>query len=126
MKTKLKLHRVNGDLLLLRTKHSIKVDLVLCTAGPVGLFMAGYTEDAVKRETSLPLLPGSIAELPYEFSRPAHKDLCDNPKIYSHIAPYMGGPEKIKNTNGAGDAALWTLLHDTGSKANIIRKCAGL
>ncbi|MFA0026676.1 inosine/guanosine kinase, partial [Vibrio sp. 10N.261.49.A5] len=34
------------------------VDLVLCTAGPVGLFMAGYTEDAAKRETSLPLLPG--------------------------------------------------------------------
>lgn len=90
------------------------VDLVLCTAGPVGLFMAGYTEDAAKRETSLPLLPGSIAEFNrYEFSRPAHKELCDNPtKIYSHIAPYMGGPEKIKNTNGAGDAALSALLHD--------------
>ncbi|MCV6022022.1 inosine/guanosine kinase, partial [Escherichia coli] len=37
-------------------------DMVLCTAGPVGLFMAGYTEDSAKRETTLPLLPGSIAE----------------------------------------------------------------
>ncbi|MFA0438510.1 inosine/guanosine kinase [Vibrio sp. 10N.286.49.C2] len=90
------------------------VDLVLCTAGPIGLFMAGYTEDSAKRETSLPLLPGSIAEFNrYEFSRPAIKQECITPtKIYSHIAPYMGGPEKIKNTNGAGDAALSALLHD--------------
>ncbi|MGF1748822.1 MULTISPECIES: inosine/guanosine kinase [Vibrio] len=90
------------------------VDLVLCTAGPIGLFMGGYTESDAKRETSLPLLPGSIAEFNrYEFSRPAVKAECNNPiKVYSHIAPYMGGPEKIKNTNGAGDAALSALLHD--------------
>ncbi len=90
------------------------VDLVLCTAGPVGLFMAGYTEDDSKRETSLPLLPGSIPEFNrYEFSRPATQNSCDNAiRVYSHIAPYMGGPEKIKNTNGAGDAALSALLHD--------------
>jgi len=89
-------------------------DLVLCTAGPVGLFMAGYTEDSAKRETSLPLLPGSIAEFNrYEFSRPVKKDTCETPiKVYSHISPYMGGPEKIKNTNGAGDAALSAVLHD--------------
>ncbi|NLS11449.1 inosine/guanosine kinase [Vibrio sp. SM6] len=89
-------------------------DLVLCTAGPVGLFMAGYTEDEAKRETTLPLLPGSIAEFNrYEFSRPTSRLSCENPiKVYSHIAPYMGGPEKIKNTNGAGDAALSALLHD--------------
>lgn len=90
------------------------VDLVLCTAGPIGLFMAGYTEDEYKRETSLPLMPGAIAEFNrYEFSRPAVRMSCDNPiKVYSHISPYMGGPEKIKNTNGAGDAALSALLHD--------------
>ncbi|MBF9000796.1 MULTISPECIES: inosine/guanosine kinase [Vibrio] len=90
------------------------VDLVLCTAGPIGLFMAGYTEDESKRETSLPLLPGSIPEFNrFEFSRPAKKITCRNPiKVYSHIAPYMGGPEQIKNTNGAGDAALSALLHD--------------
>lgn len=90
------------------------VDLVLCTAGPVGLYMAGYTENEAKRPTSLPLLPGSIAEFnQYEFSRPTVRALCKDPiKVYSHIAPYMGGPEKIKNTNGAGDAALSAILHD--------------
>ncbi len=90
------------------------VDLVLCTAGPVGLYMAGYTEDDAKRQTSLPLLPGDIAEFnQYEFSRPMLKEHCKQPiKVYSHIAPYMGGPERIKNTNGAGDGALSALLHD--------------
>ncbi|KAE9845338.1 inosine/guanosine kinase, partial [Escherichia coli] len=61
-----------------------------------------------------PLLPGAIAEFnQFEFSRGMrHKD-CTNPlRIYSHIAPYMGGPEKIMNTNGAGDGALAALLHD--------------
>jgi inosine kinase len=103
-----------ADPLLAADKALEWVDLVLCTAGPIGLFMAGYTDESVKRETSLPLLPGVIPEFNlYEFSRPAKKDQCSDPiKVYSHIAPYMGGPEKIKNTNGAGDAALSALLHD--------------
>ncbi|MDG3087682.1 inosine/guanosine kinase [Vibrio hannami] len=103
-----------SDPLLASDKALEWVDLVLCTAGPIGLFMAGYTEEKAKRTTSLPLLPGAIAEFnQYEFSRPAQKSLCEDPiKVYSHIAPYMGGPEKIKNTNGAGDAALSALLHD--------------
>lgn len=90
------------------------VDLVLCTAGPVGLFMAGYTEESMKRKTQHPLLPGVIPEFnQYEFSRAARKQDCENPqRIYSHIAPYMGGPDKIMNTNGAGDGALAALLHD--------------
>lgn len=102
------------DPLLASDKTLDWVDLVLCTAGPVGLYMAGYTEDEAKRPTSLPLLPGSIAEFnQYEFSRPTIRSKCKNPvKVYSHIAPYMGGPEKIKNTNGAGDAALSAILHD--------------
>lgn len=102
------------DPLLASDKALDWVDMVLCTAGPVGLFMAGYTEEQAKRETSLPLLPGAIAEFNrFEFSRPASRHTCLNPmKVYSHIAPYMGGPEKIKNTNGAGDAALSALLHD--------------
>lgn len=104
----------HADPLLAADKTLDWVDLVLCTAGPVGLYMAGYTEDSAKRTTSLPLLPGAIAEFnQYEFSRPTIKAACDVPiKVYSHIAPYMGGPEKIKNTNGAGDAALSALLHD--------------
>lgn len=90
------------------------VDLVLCTAGPNGLYMAGYTEEANKRQTQHPLLPGHIAEFNrYEFSRAMRREHCENPlRVYSHIAPYMGGPEKIMNTNGAGDGALSALLHD--------------
>lgn len=72
------------------------VDLVLCTAGPSGLYMAGYTEEIYKRQTQHPLLPGAIAEFNlYEFSRAMRKAHCVDPfRIYSHIAPYMGGPEK--------------------------------
>lgn len=90
------------------------VDLVLCTAGPNGLYMAGYTEEANKRQTQHPLLPGAIAEFNlYEFSRAMRQEHCDHRlRIYSHIAPYMGGPEKIMNTNGAGDGALSAVLHD--------------
>lgn len=90
------------------------VDLVLCTAGPAGLYMAGYTEETTKRNTQHPLLPGVIAEFnQYEFSRAKRLKDCQEPlRVYSHIAPYMGGPEKIMNTNGAGDGALAALLHD--------------
>ncbi|MDF2783916.1 MAG: guanosine kinase [Pantoea eucrina] len=90
------------------------VDLVLCTAGPTGLYMAGFTEDEFKRKTNHPLLPGAIAEFnQYEFSRAMRQQDCQQPlRIFSHIAPYMGGPEKIMNTNGAGDGALAALLHD--------------
>lgn len=99
------------------------VDLVLCTAGPVGLFMAGYTEDAAKRETSLPLLPGSIAEFNrFEFSRPAHKELCDNPtKIYSHIAPYMGGQKRSKIPM-VQVMLLYRLYYMIWQQINIIKK----
>ncbi|HEY0881261.1 MAG TPA: inosine/guanosine kinase [Archangium sp.] len=89
-------------------------DLVLCTAGATGLYLAGYTDDEVKRETRYPLLPGAIPEFNrYEFSRPILKKKCTNPiKVFAHIAPYQGGPERITSTNGAGDAALSALLHD--------------
>lgn len=89
-------------------------DLVLCTAGPTGLYLAGYTDDEVKRETRYPLLPGAIPEFNrYEFSRPMRRTACTTPvKVYAHIAPYHGGPERITSTNGAGDAALSALLHD--------------
>ncbi len=103
-----------SDPLLAADKALEWVDLVLCTAGPAGLYMAGFTEESNKRKTNLPLLPGAIPEFnQYEFSRAMRHQDCQQPaKIYSHIAPYMGGPEKIMNTNGAGDAALAALLHD--------------
>lgn len=52
------------------------------------------------------------------------KSDCVKPlRVYSHIAPYLGGPVEIKNTNGAGDAALSALLHDMSAngfhKANV-------
>jgi inosine kinase len=89
-------------------------DMVLCTAGPVGLYLAGYTDDAVKRQTRYPLLPGAIPEFNrHEFSRPMRRARCVEPvRVYAHIAPYHGGPERITSTNGAGDAALSALLHD--------------
>ncbi|WP_133407444.1 inosine/guanosine kinase [Parashewanella tropica] len=89
-------------------------DMVLTTAGPVGLYTGGYTEESQKRETRHTLLPGAIPEFNrYEFSRPKRKQDCETPiKVFAHISPYMGGPEKIRNTNGAGDGALAALLHD--------------
>lgn len=89
-------------------------DLVLCTAGPVGLYMAGHVDDAIKRKTRYPLLPGAIPEFNrFEFSRAMRRSTCDDPiRVFAHIAPYMGGPSRIANTNGAGDGALAALLHD--------------
>lgn len=89
-------------------------DLVLCTAGPIGLYMAGFTDDEVKRATRYPLLPGAIPEFNrFEFSRPMRRSLCTNAiKVFAHIAPYHGGPERITSANGAGDGALSALLHD--------------
>ncbi|HEY4057981.1 MAG TPA: inosine/guanosine kinase [Kofleriaceae bacterium] len=88
--------------------------MVLCTAGSIGLYLAGHTDDEVKRQTRYPLLPGAIAEFNrYEFSRPMLRADCTNPlKVFAHIAPYHGGPDRITSTNGAGDAALAALLHD--------------
>lgn len=103
-----------SDPLLAAEKALDLADLVLCTAGPQGLYMAGHTCEKFKRKSQYPLLPGSIAEFNrYEFSRPLPASACEHPiKIYSHIAPYMGGPDEIKNTNGAGDGALAAVLHD--------------
>lgn len=90
-------------------------DLVLCTAGADGLYMGGYCDVEALRETHHPLR--SEAEFGeynhYEFSRAMLRSDCNEAqKIFSHIAPYMGGPVKIQNTNGAGDGALSAVLHD--------------
>jgi len=110
------------DPLLAADKALDWVDLVICTAGEKGLFMAGFVDDSFKRETEYPLLPGAIPDFNrYEFSRAMRKVDCENPiKAYSHTAPYMGGPDSIKNTNGAGDCALAAVLHDLS--ANVYHK----
>ncbi|MCV2403775.1 inosine/guanosine kinase [Marinomonas sp. C2222] len=90
------------------------VDLILLTAGADGMYLCGHTDDSVKRETTNPIKSASLADFNrWEFSRPMLQANCKNSiKVFSHIDPYLGGPEKIKNTNGAGDGALSALLHD--------------
>lgn len=95
-------------------------DMVLLTVGPRGLYLAGHVDESHKRETKDMIHSKSIAEYNrFEYSRAMLKENCQNPvKIYTHINPYMGGPGTIKNTNGAGDAALSALLHDIASNAH--------
>ncbi len=90
------------------------VDLSLLTVGKKGLYLAGYTENSLKRATNEPLVSKSIINYnEFEYSRAMRKTDCEDPlKIYTHISPFKGGPMVIKNTNGAGDAALAALLHD--------------
>ena len=90
------------------------VDLVLLTVGKKGLYLAGYVDEKSKRQTKDELHSKSIIEYnKYEYSRAMRKQDCQNPiKVFTHINPFKGGPIVIKNTNGAGDAALAALLHD--------------
>ena len=103
-----------NDPLLASQKALDLTDMVLLTAGPEGLYISGYTEKSLARETDNPLVSAGVTDYNrYEFSRPLLKAECEEPlKVYSHISPYMGGPDKIKNTNGAGDGALAAVLHD--------------
>jgi inosine kinase len=89
-------------------------DVVLITVGAKGLYLGGVVDQSVARITNEALHTKSIVEYnKYEYSRPMRRSDCKNPiKTYSHINPFMGGPQIIKNTNGAGDAALAALLHD--------------
>ncbi len=90
------------------------VDMVLLTVGSSGLYLAGWCDREKLRPTKDPLHSKSIAEYNmWEYSRGMRRARCTDPvKIYTHINPFMGGPLVIKNTNGAGDAALAAILHD--------------
>ncbi len=92
-------------------------DMALITVGKRGLYLSAYTDEEHARHTKEPLHTKSIVEYnKYEYSRAMRKSDCHKPlKIYSHINPFKGGPNEIKNTNGAGDAALAALLHDIGA-----------
>lgn len=89
-------------------------DLIILTVGSKGLYIAGHVDSSRARETSDQVFSKSILEYnKFEYSRAMLKADCKNPlKIYTHINPYLGGPEIIRNTNGAGDAALSAVLHD--------------
>lgn len=111
------------DRLLALDKALEYCDMAFLTAGPDGLYIAGYVDQKAARETKDKIHSKSIPEYnKYEYSRCMYKSECSDPiKIFSHINPYMGGPgKKIKNTNGAGDAALSALLHDIS--ANCFHK----
>lgn len=90
------------------------VDMCLLTVGKSGLYVGGYCDRPNLRETKDMLMTKSIVNYnAYEYSRAMRKSNCAEPvKIYTHVNPFKGGPLAIKNTNGAGDAALSALLHD--------------
>ncbi len=89
-------------------------DMVLLTVGARGLYIGALTDSSVARLTKEPLHTKSIIEYnKLEYSRAMMRQDCENPiKVYTHINPFRGGPMTIKNTNGAGDAALAAVLHD--------------
>jgi inosine kinase len=108
-----------GDALLAAQRILDWVDCVIITEGPRGLTMAGYTDEKVKRHTKESIRSKSIAEYNrWEYSRLMRREDCESPlRVYSHIHPYRGGPDRLRNTSGAGDAALAALLHDAVANA---------
>ncbi len=100
---------------LLALENSLDLcDMVLLTVGKSGLYLGAHCDLDQLRQTKDKIHSKSIAEYNlFEYSRAMLKKYCESPrKVYTHINPFMGGPGKIENTNGAGDAALSALLHD--------------
>lgn len=89
-------------------------DMVLLTVGASGLYIGCLTDKDEARATKESLHTKSIVEYnKLEYSRAMMRKDCKEPvKVYTHINPFRGGPMSIKNTNGAGDAALSAVLHD--------------
>lgn len=102
------------DPLLALEKSLDLCDMVLLTVGKSGLYLGAHCDFDQLRQTKDKIHSKSIAEYNlFEYSRAMLKRDCPSPrKVYTHINPFMGGPGKIENTNGAGDAALSALLHD--------------
>ncbi len=98
------------------------VDMVLLTVGARGLYIGALTDKKEARLTKEPLHTKSIVEYnKYEYSRAQRRSECrDLQKVYTHINPFRGGPQMIRNTNGAGDAALAAVMHDLS--ANLYHK----
>lgn len=103
-----------SDPLLAAEKSLDLVDMVLLTVGARGLYIGAIVDAEEARETKEALHTKSIVEYnKFEYSRAQRRTECKNLiKVYSHINPFRGGPQMIKNTNGAGDAALAAVLHD--------------
>ncbi len=97
-------------------------DMVLLTVGSRGLYIGAITDLEQARPTKEALHTKSIVEYnKFEYSRAQRRSECKEVlKVYTHINPFRGGPIMIKNTNGAGDAALAAVLHDLS--ANLYHK----
>lgn len=97
-------------------------DMVLLTVGSRGLYIGAITDLEQARPTKEALHTKSIVEYnKFEYSRAQRRSECKEVlKVYTHINPFRGGPMMIKNTNGAGDAALAAVLHDLS--ANLYHK----
>ena len=102
------------DPLLAAEKALDLCDMVLLTVGARGLYIGALTDSDMARATKEPLHTKSLIEYnKFEYSRAMMRSECKNPiKVYTHINPFRGGPISIKNTNGAGDAALAAVMHD--------------
>ena len=105
------------DPLLALQKVLAWTDLTLLTVGANGLYLGALVDQSNARKTENNLYTKSIVNYnQFEYSRAMKRSDCSHPdrvlKIYSHINPFLGGPAKIRNTNGAGDGALAALLHD--------------
>jgi inosine kinase len=98
------------------------VDMVLLTVGARGLYIGALTDEDQARLTKEPLHTKSIVDYnKFEYSRAQRRSQIKKPmKVYTHINPFRGGPQMIKNTNGAGDAALAAVLHDLS--ANVYHR----
>ena len=100
---------------LLACRHVLEwVDLAIVTQGPKGLIIGGYVDRAQRRQTRLPLQSGALREYNrWEYSRLMCRKHCEYPlQTFSLIHPYRGGPDRLTNCSGAGDAALAAVLHD--------------
>ena len=111
-----------NDPLLAAEKTLDMVDMVLLTVGARGLYIGALADADEARRTAEPLHTKSIVEYnKFEYSRAQRRcEIKDVMKVYTHINPFRGGPLMIKNTNGAGDAALAAVLHDIS--ANLYHK----
>ncbi|MFP5384533.1 MAG: inosine/guanosine kinase [Bacteriovoracia bacterium] len=111
-----------SDPLLACEKALDLVDMVLLTVGARGLYIGAITDEDQARLTKESLHTKSIVDYnQYEYSRAQRRhEIKKIKKVYTHINPFRGGPSMIKNTNGAGDAALAAVLHDLS--ANVYHK----
>jgi inosine kinase len=107
------------DPLLALDKALDYVDMALLTVGKSGLYLGAHCDKESLRETKDSLHSKSIPNYnQYEYSRAMKKDKCADPKkVFTHINPFMGGPGRIENTNGAGDAALSAMMHDISANS---------